>query len=86
MMQVRSGLMFIVNNHTWNWSTAASIAFCDMIFSLRCSYMIDKLEIAPESAISAYNVARGHSIERQNYLDDLHGKRAQWVVDSYTLC
>lgn len=38
---------------------------------LICRYMIDVLGIDPQTAISAFKDARGHGIERQNYLDSL---------------
>ena len=38
---------------------------------LLCRYMIDRLSIAPDTAIEAFNVARGHHIEREIYLEDL---------------
>ncbi|XP_060071275.1 probable tyrosine-protein phosphatase F54C8.4 [Ylistrum balloti] len=39
-----------------------------------CRYMIERLAFKPEEAISAFNAARGHDIERENYLADLHTK------------
>ncbi|ESO96829.1 hypothetical protein LOTGIDRAFT_214357 [Lottia gigantea] len=36
-----------------------------------CRYMIDCLNQEPESAIAAFNKARGHPIERENYLNAL---------------
>ncbi|XP_002736003.1 uncharacterized protein LOC100375325 [Saccoglossus kowalevskii] len=36
-----------------------------------CRYLIDSLKWKPDRAIEEFNKARGHSIERQNYLDDL---------------
>ncbi|KAK6185764.1 hypothetical protein SNE40_007924 [Patella caerulea] len=38
---------------------------------LVCRYMIDHLSFAPDVAIKAFNTARGHDIERENYLKDL---------------
>ncbi|XP_033756151.1 filaggrin-2-like [Pecten maximus] len=39
-----------------------------------CRYMIERLAFKPEEAIQAFNAARGHDIERENYLDDLRTK------------
>ncbi|KAF0294817.1 RNA/RNP complex-1-interacting phosphatase [Amphibalanus amphitrite] len=36
-----------------------------------CRYMISKLGFAPDQAIAAFNKARGHDLERANYLMDL---------------
>lgn len=44
---------------------------------LVCRYMIDRMHFQPQAAIDAFNDARGHSIERENYLDDLLGKSLQ---------
>ncbi|KAI4897896.1 hypothetical protein NFI96_023107 [Prochilodus magdalenae] len=38
---------------------------------LVCRYLIDVDGVEPHKAIDLFNVSRGHSIERQNYLDDL---------------
>ncbi|XP_050397597.1 RNA/RNP complex-1-interacting phosphatase [Patella vulgata] len=38
---------------------------------LVCRYMIDHLSFEPDVAIKAFNTARGHDIERENYLKDL---------------
>ncbi|XP_043106180.1 RNA/RNP complex-1-interacting phosphatase [Puntigrus tetrazona] len=38
---------------------------------LICRYLIDVDEMNPQKAIKLFNESRGHSIERQNYLDDL---------------
>ncbi|PVD30540.1 hypothetical protein C0Q70_09808 [Pomacea canaliculata] len=38
---------------------------------LVCRYMIEKLNFQPDDAISKFNEARGHPIERENYLEDL---------------
>ncbi|XP_072515331.1 RNA/RNP complex-1-interacting phosphatase [Salminus brasiliensis] len=38
---------------------------------LVCRYLIDVDGIEPGEAIKLFNASRGHSIERQNYLDDL---------------
>ncbi|XP_062410747.1 RNA/RNP complex-1-interacting phosphatase isoform X2 [Sardina pilchardus] len=38
---------------------------------LVCRYLIDVDGIEPEKAIELFNTSRGHSIERQNYIDDL---------------
>ncbi|XP_034245318.1 RNA/RNP complex-1-interacting phosphatase [Thrips palmi] len=42
---------------------------------LVCKYMIDRLKWSPENAIEGFNQARGHNIERTNYLSDLHRSR-----------
>ncbi|XP_069139242.1 pre-mRNA-splicing factor 38B-like [Argopecten irradians] len=39
-----------------------------------CRYMIERLAFKPEEAIQAFNAARGHDIERENYLDNLRTK------------
>uniref|UniRef100_H3D7W4 RNA/RNP complex-1-interacting phosphatase n=1 Tax=Tetraodon nigroviridis TaxID=99883 RepID=H3D7W4_TETNG len=39
---------------------------------LICRYLIDVDGIEPKKAVKLFNAARGHRIERQNYLDDLH--------------
>ncbi|XP_053962643.1 RNA/RNP complex-1-interacting phosphatase [Anastrepha ludens] len=46
---------------------------------LICNYMISELNAKPEEAINKFNVARGHKIERTNYLDSLYdlAKRKQ---------
>ena len=36
-----------------------------------CRYMVERLGIDPSEAINAFSTARGHPIERQNYIDDL---------------
>ncbi|XP_013412847.1 RNA/RNP complex-1-interacting phosphatase-like isoform X2 [Lingula anatina] len=41
---------------------------------LICRYMIDKLGVSPDEAIQAFNEARGHKIERENYLAHLRGE------------
>ncbi|XP_051541289.1 RNA/RNP complex-1-interacting phosphatase-like isoform X2 [Myxocyprinus asiaticus] len=38
---------------------------------LVCRYLIDVDGIEPRKAIDLFNASRGHSIERQNYIDDL---------------
>ncbi|XP_058645375.1 RNA/RNP complex-1-interacting phosphatase isoform X2 [Onychostoma macrolepis] len=38
---------------------------------LICRYLIDVDGMNPQKAINLFNESRGHSIERQNYLDDL---------------
>jgi len=43
---------------------------------LICRYMIDWLGFQPKQAIDAFNDARGHSMERQNYLKDLSSRLA----------
>ena len=38
--------------------------------------MIDRIGFSADEAIAAFNEARGHDMERENYLDDLRkGKR-----------
>ncbi|XP_056154676.1 RNA/RNP complex-1-interacting phosphatase [Lampris incognitus] len=39
---------------------------------LVCRYLIDVEGYNPKEAVRLFNSARGHSIERQNYLKDLH--------------
>lgn len=36
-----------------------------------CRYMVERLGIDPTEAMDAFKEARGHPIERQNYIDDL---------------
>uniref|UniRef100_A0A2C9M151 Uncharacterized protein n=2 Tax=Biomphalaria glabrata TaxID=6526 RepID=A0A2C9M151_BIOGL len=38
---------------------------------LICRYMIEELNIEPDEAIALFNEARGHKLERENYLEDL---------------
>ncbi|CAH1783256.1 unnamed protein product [Owenia fusiformis] len=38
---------------------------------LICRYMINKMKFEPAQAIEAFNKARGHDLERENYLEDL---------------
>ncbi|KAK7476472.1 hypothetical protein BaRGS_00032307 [Batillaria attramentaria] len=38
---------------------------------LVCRYMIERLKIPPEEAITLFNEARGHPLERENYIKDL---------------
>ena len=38
---------------------------------LICRYLIDQLDWSPEEAIKAFGEARGHKIERENYINDL---------------
>lgn len=44
---------------------------------LVCRYMIQVLGIAPDQAIADFNSARGHEVERENYLTDL--RQAPWM-------
>uniref|UniRef100_A0A0P6EAK9 Putative RNA/RNP complex-1-interacting phosphatase n=1 Tax=Daphnia magna TaxID=35525 RepID=A0A0P6EAK9_9CRUS len=37
-------------------------------------YMVERRGFQPADAIAAFNEARGHCIERENYLEDLHGR------------
>ncbi|XP_021352294.1 RNA/RNP complex-1-interacting phosphatase-like isoform X1 [Mizuhopecten yessoensis] len=39
-----------------------------------CRYMIERLAFKPEEAIQVFNAARGHDLERENYLANLHTK------------
>ncbi|KAM7392384.1 hypothetical protein PAMA_007480 [Pampus argenteus] len=39
---------------------------------LICRYLIDVDGMDPEEAVELFNSSRGHDIERQNYLEDLH--------------
>jgi len=41
---------------------------------LICRYMVEKMGIEPEVAIHAFDLARGHKQERENYLQHLRGK------------
>ncbi len=33
-----------------------------------CQYLVDQMEYEPDQAIRAFDTARGHSMDRQNYL------------------
>ncbi|RVE66194.1 hypothetical protein OJAV_G00124450 [Oryzias javanicus] len=39
---------------------------------LICRYLIDVDGMDPAAAVNLFNSSRGHAMERQNYLDDLH--------------
>jgi len=41
---------------------------------LICRYMIEKLGVEPDEAVNLFNVARGHTQERENYLKHLREK------------
>jgi len=41
---------------------------------LICRYMIETMKIDPEVAIRDFNAARGHTQERENYLENLRGQ------------
>ena len=43
---------------------------------LVCRYMVQRLSWSAEEAISAFGAARGHPLERENYLEDL--KNSRW--------
>ncbi|XP_067657170.1 RNA/RNP complex-1-interacting phosphatase-like isoform X2 [Haliotis asinina] len=38
---------------------------------LVCRYMVESLSMPPDDAIAAFNEARGHELERENYIEDL---------------
>ncbi|XP_042371524.1 RNA/RNP complex-1-interacting phosphatase, partial [Plectropomus leopardus] len=42
---------------------------------LICRYLIDVDGMDPRDAVQLFNSARGHAVERQNYLDDLRSGR-----------
>ncbi|XP_066495499.1 RNA/RNP complex-1-interacting phosphatase isoform X2 [Tiliqua scincoides] len=44
---------------------------------LVCRYLIDVEGMDPNWAIELFNRSRGHSIERQNYIEDLKGRSGQ---------
>ena len=48
-----------------------------------CRYLIQKKGWKPQKAIEAFNEARGHSMERENYIKDL--KKATWNDDLHLL-
>ncbi|XP_073425157.1 RNA/RNP complex-1-interacting phosphatase [Dendrobates tinctorius] len=52
---------------------------------LVCRYLIDMLSMEPSEAVEKFNISRGHSIERSNYLEDLlHGNtRSNAVLDDH---
>ena len=39
-----------------------------------CRYMIEKLDMSPDEAITLFNTARGHEQERENYLQHLRSQ------------
>ena len=39
-----------------------------------CRYMIEKLDMSPDEAITLFNTARGHQQERENYLQHLRSQ------------
>ena len=39
-----------------------------------CRYMIEKLDMSPDEAITLFNTARGHEQERENYLQHLRSR------------
>ena len=39
-----------------------------------CRYMIEKLDMSPDEAITLFNTARGHQQERENYLQHLRAR------------
>lgn len=42
-----------------------------------CRYMVDKLGIAPATAIESFQKARGHVFDRQEYVSDLRARSRQ---------
>ncbi|XP_039624471.1 RNA/RNP complex-1-interacting phosphatase [Polypterus senegalus] len=50
---------------------------------LICRYLIDVEDMNPQRAIDLFNSSRGHSIERQNYIEDLQSgpKRSNEEMD-----
>lgn len=48
---------------------------------LVCRYMIEKLGLDPEAAIAAFDEARGHKQERQNYINNLKNKGWENAVE-----
>ncbi|XP_005097433.1 RNA/RNP complex-1-interacting phosphatase isoform X2 [Aplysia californica] len=42
---------------------------------LICRYLIEEMDFEPEEAIAMFNEARGHGIERENYLADLSQRK-----------
>ncbi|CAL1536501.1 unnamed protein product [Lymnaea stagnalis] len=42
---------------------------------LICRYMIEEMDMEPDTAITLFNEARGHDLERENYLDDLRKRK-----------
>ncbi|GFN90639.1 RNA/rnp complex-1-interacting phosphatase [Plakobranchus ocellatus] len=43
---------------------------------LICRYMIEELKVDPQEAIDLFNHARGHDLERENYILDLKGRKS----------
>ena len=43
---------------------------------MTCRWMIDRAGVNPEVAIEAFNEARGHDFDRDNYLADLRMRAA----------
>ncbi|XP_061732204.1 RNA/RNP complex-1-interacting phosphatase [Nerophis ophidion] len=52
-----------------------------------CRYLIDVARMEPAAAIKLFNSSRGHEMERQNYIDDLHSapKRSNKGMDKCVL-
>ena len=48
----------------------------DMVKFVMCRWMIDIAGVNPEVAIEAFNEARGHEFDRDNYLADLRMRAA----------
>ncbi|XP_058966440.2 RNA/RNP complex-1-interacting phosphatase-like [Pocillopora verrucosa] len=48
-----------------------------------CRYLIECRGYTPEEAIKAFNKARGHDMERENYLEDLHKKIPEFDFTSF---
>ena len=44
-----------------------------------CRYMIEKLDMSPDEAITLFNTVRGHEQERDNYLQ--HLRALAWVKE-----
>lgn len=49
---------------------------------LICRYMIEKMNMNPQEAINLFNTARGHDIERENYISDLRRRKSESSVES----
>uniref|UniRef100_A0A9I3GIN5 Tyrosine specific protein phosphatases domain-containing protein n=1 Tax=Anopheles farauti TaxID=69004 RepID=A0A9I3GIN5_9DIPT len=52
---------------------------------LVCAYMILELGYRPDEAISLFNFKRGHEMERENYLRNLHDMRPKERVTNHPL-
>ena len=48
--------------------------YCDRTGYMVCRYMIERLDMSPDEAITLFDTARGHEQERDNYLQHLRSR------------